>query len=138
MAVGLKIDFLWYQIGSGDILYALFSTVCYQLEGKKWGSIYPVFMKDFYQGKLSWEKSKEFLNEIEDIKEKLKGKPIKDLVWNIEALEELPPWRDNISSDITNLYEYFLTSDGRKLIDIIILAINDMKELMQDLEIESI
>ena len=51
--VGFKVKFYWYQIGSGDFLHAFFSTVAYNLENMKWGSRFPVIMKELYQGHLS-------------------------------------------------------------------------------------
>ncbi len=32
MAVGFKVKYYWYQIGSGDFLHSFFSTVAYRLE----------------------------------------------------------------------------------------------------------
>lgn len=53
--VGFKVKFYWYQIGSGDFLHAFFSTVAYNLENMKWGSRFPVIMKELYQGHLPKE-----------------------------------------------------------------------------------
>ena len=55
MPVGLKVDFLWYPIGTGDFVHAFFSTICYNLEEKKWGSRFPCLMNDLYQGELSYK-----------------------------------------------------------------------------------
>lgn len=44
MAVGLKVKFYWYQIGTGDFLHSFFSTIAYNLENSKWGSKYPFIM----------------------------------------------------------------------------------------------
>ena len=46
MAVGFGVDCLWYPVGSGDFLYAFFSTVCVRLENGEWGSHYPVLMNE--------------------------------------------------------------------------------------------
>ena len=55
MAVGFKVKFYWYQIGHGDFLHSFFSTVAYNLENMKWGSRFPVIMKELYQGHLPKE-----------------------------------------------------------------------------------
>ena len=52
MAVGITVDFYWYQIGTGDFFHSFFSTIAFNLEGGSWGSRFPVFMKDFYDGKM--------------------------------------------------------------------------------------
>lgn len=34
MVVGFRIDFLFYQIGHGDLLHSFFSTISYQKEDR--------------------------------------------------------------------------------------------------------
>lgn len=50
MAVGFKVDYYWYQVGTSDFCM-LFSTICIRLENGKWGSVYPKLMKELYQGR---------------------------------------------------------------------------------------
>lgn len=38
MAVGFKIDFLFYPVGHRDFLHSFFSTISYQLELDGWGT----------------------------------------------------------------------------------------------------
>lgn len=40
-----------------------------------------------------------------------------EVVWDIDDLKVKPPWGDNISTEIKNLSEYFVTSEGEDLID---------------------
>ena len=51
-------------------------------------------------------------------------KPYK-LVWDKNDLARQPPWGSDISEDITNLSNYFVTSDGRDLFEVIFRA-NEM------------
>ena len=46
-------------------------------------------------------------------------------MWYIEDISKQPPWGKNISSDITDLSNYIITSDGRDLISVILMALND-------------
>lgn len=119
MTIGLKVDFLLYEIGTPQFLHSFFSTICYNLENEKWGSEFPIFMGEFYQGDLSFENVKKALEELKTIHNLLKECSIHNVVWDIEDLTKQPPWGDNISSDITDLSNYFITSDGRGLIDVI-------------------
>ena len=48
----LRLNTYWYQVGNGDFMHAFFSTICYHLEGKHWGSKYPYLMNELYQGRL--------------------------------------------------------------------------------------
>lgn len=119
MAVGFRIDFLWYQVGREDILHSFFSTICYRLEEGSWGAEYPHLMNGLYQGKLHWEDVRYARRELEEVKKRLADLTPSEVVWDIEDLEKQPPWGGNISNDITDLSRYFVTSDGRDLISMI-------------------
>ncbi|MBE9175423.1 hypothetical protein IQ225_09140 [Synechocystis salina LEGE 06155] len=41
------------------------------------------------------------------------------VIWDIENLDIIPPWGNGISSDITDLLNYFVTSSGRDLIAVL-------------------
>jgi hypothetical protein len=138
MTVGIKVDYLWFQIGNGEFLNAFFSTISYHLEPNGWGSKYPIVMKDLYNGNVSWEKVPELKNEIIEIRKDLGKISPKKVIWNYEDLEQNPPWRDNISPEITSLANYFVTSNGEDLFEVILKAIDDSYSEKIDLKIESI
>lgn len=138
MAVGLTVKFYWYQIGTGDFLHSFFSTIAYNLEDAKWGTKYPFIMKELYSGKLKEEHLKKAKDELEIIKNELKELPVSKVIWDIDDLSKPMPWGDNISSDITDLSNYFVTSDGEDLITIIDHAIEKAIELRSDINIVSI
>ena len=52
MAVGFKVGFLWYQIGSGDFLHCFFSTVAVNLENNSWVSRFNLIMNQLYHGSI--------------------------------------------------------------------------------------
>ena len=138
MAVGLKVGFYWYQIGTGDFLHSFFSTIAYNLEDSKWGTKYPYVMKELYSGNLKKEHLINAKNEFESIKNGLKKLSVDKVIWDIEDLSKPMPWGDNISSDITDLSNYYVTSDGRDLITHIFSAIDKAIELNSDIIIDSI
>ena len=45
------------------------------------------------------------------------------VVWDIENLSKQPPWGTNISSDITDLSNYFVTSSGDDFITVFFHAL---------------
>lgn len=45
---------------------------------------------------------------------------------------------NNISSDITDLSNYFVTNDGRDLISVLNEAMEDAKEIHSDIEIDKL
>ena len=138
MAVGITVDFYWYQIGTGDFFHSFFSTIAFNLEGGSWGSRFPVFMKDFYDGELKNARITEALSELDVITEELKKLPPDKVIWDIEDISKQPPWGSNISTDITDLSNYFVTSDGEDLITTIRDAFEMGLQINEDVHISSL
>ena len=138
MAVGFKVKYYWYQVGTSDFLHAFFSTICFNLENKKWGSKYPYIMNKLYSYCLKYEDIDNAIIELNEIKNKLKYYPPEKVVWDIENLSKQPPWGDNISNDITDLSNYFITSEGEDLISVIQSALEKAKELKTSIKIVNI
>lgn len=138
MAVGIKVDFLWFSIGTDDFFYSFFSTVCVNLENMKWGSRYPVIMKKLYSGKLYLPDMIQAKNELIFIKKELSNISPEKIVWDVENLGKKPPWGNNISEDIKNLADYFITSDGKNLIDVMNEALNEAMKEKVHIEVSSL
>ena len=134
--VGFIVDEDYYEIGSAKFLNCFFSTVAYRLENGIRGSVYPTIMNDVYSGVLGWRKAGDALRELGIIAEKLKSFLPADVVWDIDDLTKRPPWGDNISEDITDLSNYFVTSGGEDLIEVFRNALKNSAENKYDLEIE--
>lgn len=135
MAVGFKIDFLWYQIGQGDFLHSFFSTICYHLEAGCWGSKYPYLMNKLYQGSLGWEDVSFAREELNSVKKGLSKFEPSKVIWDIDDLSKRPPWGDEISKEITDLSNYFVTSDGRDLISVIFIVFDEAEAEKHKIEI---
>lgn len=138
MAVGFKVKFYWYQIGQGDFLQSFFSTVAYNLEDKKWGSRFSVIMNKLYQGKIKREDIEKAIEELSIIKKELQAFSPDKVIWDIEDISKQPPWGDNICKDITNLSNYFITSDGEDFISVFFHALEKSKVVNSDIEIKSV
>lgn len=136
--VGFAVQFYWYQIGSGDFFHSFFSTVAYHLENKKWGSRFPVIMNKLYQGRINCSDADNAINELNIIKKELQDFSPDKVIWDIDDLSKQPPWGNNISDDITDLSNYFATSDGEDLIEVFFKALRKSKEVNCDLEIKSV
>jgi hypothetical protein len=138
MAVGFRVKYYWYQVGHGDLLHSFFSTVSYHLEPEGWGTKYPLLLNKLYNGKLEYKYVEGAIKEIEDIQQKLKDYSPSQIIWDIGDLSKSPPWGDNISPEIEDLSNYFVTSDGEDLITILKKALNRALNTKSDIEIESI
>ncbi|PTY38449.1 hypothetical protein BGP77_12120 [Saccharospirillum sp. MSK14-1] len=127
MSVGLKIGSINTEIGSADFLHAFFSTVSYRLESDGWGSRFPVIMNELFQGQLDAAHVDAAIVELDSIQEELKSFKPKDVIWDIYNLDAKPPWGDNISARITDLSNYFVTSNGSDLIEVMRDRFNRLK-----------
>ena len=67
------------------------------MENSDWGSKYPIIMNYLYSGIIEKEKMNEALIELETLKNHLTKFSPKDVVWDFENLDALPPWGTNIS-----------------------------------------
>jgi hypothetical protein len=138
MAIGFKARYYWYQIGHGDFLHAFFSTISYHLESDGWGSKYPCLLKNLYYGRLDFEDIPRAREEVIEIRSRLMDYKPSSIIWDIENLSKQAPWGNNISSSITNLGNYFITSDGRDLFDVLLKVLEDAERLKVCIEIESL
>ena len=138
MAVGFQVDFLWYQVGDGDFLHSFFSTICYRLENGRWGSKFPHLMNDLYQDGLEWTAVPFARKELKTVQKKLRKLPPSDVIWDMEDLSKQPPWKNDISREITDLSNYFVTSDGRDLITVLLMAFDDAEEIRHRIKIRSL
>lgn len=112
MVVGLKADFFWYSIGEPDFLHSFFSSVCINLENGRWGEKFPIVMKNLYSGQLAVEQISQASVELEQIEREFQVLSPDKVIWDANDLSKTPPWGDNISTDVKNLYDYYLTSSG--------------------------
>ena len=136
--VGLKVDNLWYEIGSADFFNSWFSTINYHLEKRKWGKKYPVLMNELYQGLVKYDNLKTLKNEILKVQKKLKKYKPNQVIWDIRNLDSKPPWGNNIRSEISDLSNYFVSSNGEDLFEVLIGAIDKAIEYHTDLMIDNL
>lgn len=128
MTVGFKLGSIVDEVGSQDFLHSFFSTISYRLETKGWGSNFPVLLNNLYQGSLKEIEAEQALIELEIIESGLKKLSTDQVVWRIEEPSVKPPWGDDISNDITDLSNYFVTSTGRNLMSILKEAIVALRD----------
>lgn len=138
MAVGLQTGPIFSLIGTGSFLYCFFSTVCYNLENSNWGSQYPYIMNDLYQNQLLPENIEKAELELESIYLAFTKYSIDKVVWSMEDLSQNPPWANNIADRITNLSNYFYTSDGKDLFQVFRQSMNTAKEINKPLLIRNL
>lgn len=119
MGVGLCVRENVWPIGTGDFFHAFFSTVCARLEPGGWGTRFPTVMRELYSGELAPDDAARALAELDQIRAELRRLPPSDIVWDVADRTKRPPWGEDISDEITDLSNYFVTEDGRDLFDVL-------------------
>jgi 2,3-bisphosphoglycerate-dependent phosphoglycerate mutase len=135
MTIGFRVDFLWYEVGTPDFLNSFFSTIKYHLCTDHVSDKYPHFQNELCQGEVKWENALETVSEVQNIRSELKKIKPEEVVWDFNDLSKSAPWGDEISEDITDLSNYFVTSDGEDLFDSLIHALKNSYEEKEDLKI---
>jgi hypothetical protein len=121
-----------FELGEPAFLKAFFSTILERLEGREWGRHFPVLMRRFYYGRLSHDHAAAAAAELNTAREQLAAFKPADLVWDFEDRKLQPPWGDKISPHITSLGNYFVTSDGKDLLDVLQQAFTTAARKQQD------
>jgi 2,3-bisphosphoglycerate-dependent phosphoglycerate mutase len=124
-----------FELGEPAFLKAFFSTVYVKLEAEDWGGRFPVLMRELYSGRLSHEQAAAATAELAELRKGLESFEPSEVVWDFENRKLGPPWGDDISPHITSLRSYFVTSDGRDLLDVLEAAFATAARKQQDVVI---
>lgn len=135
MTVGIKIGGVTNEVGSATFFYAFFSTIHRNLETGAWGERFPMILKKLYLGEITEDRVGEALVELDQIVSELAELTPEYVVWNSEDLQAEPPWGNDLSEDITDLSNYFVTSTGRDLVAMIRECLVSSLDLGGNLEV---
>src|SRR5262249_15167429 len=123
-------------IGAASFLHAFFSTVSANLEPKGWGSRFPSLINYLYQGHLPHTQVAAAKAELATVFDELSQLSPAAIVWEIEDRTKQPPWGNNIAPQITSLANYFVTSNGEDLFEVIVSALNEAERERRDVLIQ--
>jgi Immunity protein 70 len=138
MSVGIKVNSIVDEVGASSFLNSFFSTVVGLLEQGTRGSRFPVISLSFYKGSISTEKVSDALKELVIIKDELSTHAPNKVIWDIEDSSKLPPWGNQISAEITSMANYFVTSTGRDLFELLFEALESALQENASVEIVEI
>lgn len=136
MGIHLRTSQYSFEIGTSDFLASFFDTIECRLTKGIFGKKYPIVLNDFYNGSLKYEDLEKAELELKDIQKRLKRFKPSKVVWDKNDLNKLPPWGNKISPNITDLSNYYVTSDGRDLFDVIFNVIEKAKSEKSKIIIE--
>lgn len=132
MAVGLTVGSITSELGAPSFVHAFFSTISAHCEPGGWGSRFPHLMNALYQGRLPHANALQALEELRLAKASLGNLPPASVVWDIENRQARPPWGDNIAARITSLGNYFVSSTGRGVFEVLEEALAAAAEQRRD------
>ena len=138
MATAFTVKYYMYTIGTADFLNAFFSTICGRLENGKWGSRFPHLMNELYQGVLPVKHLAAGTEELSQIKQELAQFAPDQVIWDIDDRSLTPPWGDNISDDITDLSNYFVTIEGEDFLSVFAAALDKAQQRNAPLKIQTL
>lgn len=128
MGVALHTKSNSFEIGTGAFLSAFFDTIYVRLTKGLFGKKYPCVMNHLCYGELKYEQLYQAKDELKNIQSNLKKFTPNKIVWDKMDLTKSPPWGDNISKEITDLSNYFVTSEGKDLFEVFFKAIESAIE----------
>jgi hypothetical protein len=127
MTIYLDLGNVSDEIGAADFFHAFFSTISGNLEPAGWATRFPALLRDLYRGELVKARAEKARLELAQIRTELKNLPPDRVIWDFQDRSKRPPWGNDISPDITDLSNYFVTSTGRDLIDVIAECLDDLQ-----------
>ena len=95
-------------------------------------------MNELYQGVLPTEHLAAGAEELTQIKQELAQFAPDQVIWDIDDRSLTPPWGDNISEDITDLSNYFVTSEGKDFLTVFAVALDKAQQRHAPLKIQSL
>jgi hypothetical protein len=132
MAVGVTVGSITNELGAPSFVHSFFSTISAHCEPTGWGSRFPHLMNELYQGRLTHVNALLALAELQRAKVTLSSLPPTSVVWDLENRHSKPPWGDNIATHITSLGNYFVSSTGRDVFEILEEALAASAEEQRD------
>ena len=118
MAISICVGDICDEVGAPSFVHAFFSTVSYYGEPDGWGTGYPYLIGMLYRGHLPADFASQATQELSKAKVILSKRLPSDIIWDIDDLSAQPPWGDNISSTVSSLGDYFVTSAGSDLFEV--------------------
>lgn len=99
---------------------------------------FPHLMNELYQGVLPVKHLAAGTEELSQIKQELAQFAPDQVIWDIDDRSLTPPWGDNISDDITDLSNYFVTSEGEDFLSVFTAALDKAQQRNASLKIQTI
>lgn len=104
----------YVDVGTGDILYSVYSTVYVRLHGFR--KKVPLAMEFIEEGKCDCGDAEQTARQFNMIRDELSHVPPDQAVYNLHDLSEKAPWEGRLSPVITSCANLYTTEDGKDLL----------------------
>jgi chaperonin GroEL (HSP60 family) len=108
------------------------------LENGHRGSRFPLISLDFYNGSILAENIRKAIEELHEIKKAVSMHKPSEVIWDIDDRSKSPPWGAEISIEITSMADYFVSSRGRDLFELMFEAFESAADEKVKIEIVEI
>jgi 2,3-bisphosphoglycerate-dependent phosphoglycerate mutase len=115
---------------------SLFSTIYVRLENRRWGSRFSVLMNGLFPGTLSADLVPAALQELHAVRNEFSGLPPEAMVWDCEDPSKQPPRGTERAAHIKTSAQYFVTSDGKDLFEVMEKAFSSAISAGKDVVVE--
>ncbi|MFF3026457.1 Imm70 family immunity protein [Microbacterium sp. NPDC057944] len=133
--MSLRVGPIAYPIGTAAFLGAFFDTITVRLESGARGTRFPHLATLYQAGSLEATHVDAAIAELDLVRRGLRQLPPSAVVWDIDDPTAAPPWGHVIAPTITDLANYFITSDGRHLLDVLTIALDAGRRLERTIAI---
>lgn len=127
--VGFLVSSDWLEFGYSETLYSWFSTICYRLENKEWGSRFPIVMNKLYcdeKNGVPYGDLEEFKNELSIIQKEFFKLAPKDAIWSFEDnILEIPQNMPNINYDVKDLVDFYVNLRSKNIFELLEIIVTD-------------
>jgi len=136
MTVEVAVGSITEEFGAPSFVYSFFSTISVHCEPTGWGARLPHLMNELYHGRLPHMNALPALAELRIAKATLDNLPPSSVVWDIENRQSIPPWGNDISPHITSLGNYFVSSSGLDVFQVLECVLAASAEEHQDVVLQ--
>lgn len=133
--ISFRVGPIAYPIGRPDLLGSFFDTIAVRLEAGERGRSYPLLARLYANGELAPDVADAAIAELRTAVSALRAYAPGEVVWDAEDPRQGPPWGDAIASSILTLADYHVTSDGRRLHEVLDTALNASSKVRLGLRI---
>jgi hypothetical protein len=114
-------------LGTQRSVNALGATIAYRLEPQADAQRFPALLTELWRGRLAPSRADAALVELDIVQRELAALPAEKAVWSVSDLRKQSDAGESVNRGARSLAEYFVTPEGRPLLDALREAVQRAK-----------